>query len=149
MKKLLYIFILLPIIFTSCGTSKIMMVDGVTNLSEYEYIVFGEGSNGSADLDEVLFIVRQEISRTRLKTISKYEANNLILLGHKVLTPNINITSQYWDGGQTYITVSFYDYDSGMLLAMIKSTGGLGFFVEHDQSIAIDEFCKKLHELLD
>lgn len=148
MKKLLYIFILLPIIFTSCGTSKIMMVDGVTNLSEYEYIVFGEGSNGSAALEEVLFTVRQEISRTRLKTISKYEANNLILLGHKVLTPNINITSQYWDGGQTYITVSFYDYDSGMLLAMIKSTG-IGLIVEHDQSIAVEEIRKKLHELLD
>ena len=92
--------------------------------------------------------MHQEISNTRLKPVSKYEAIDLILLDKKILTPRINITSQYWDGGQTYITVSFYDYDSGMLLAMVKSTG-IGLFVEHDQSIALEEIIKKLHELLD
>lgn len=148
MKKNLFIFLLLPFILSSCGTSKIMMADGITSLSDYEYVVFGDESNGSAALDELLFTVHQEISNTRLKPVSKYEAIDLILLDKKILTPRINITSQYWDGGQTYITVSFYDYDSGMLLAMVKSTG-IGLFVEHDQSIALEEIIKKLHELLD
>ena len=75
-------FIFSIILAASCGTSNAVYSYNA-NMSKYEYVVFGDESNGSAALDELLFTVHQEISNTRLKPVSKYEAIDLILLDFK------------------------------------------------------------------
>ena len=63
-----------------------------------------------------------------------------------ILTPNIHVTSEKWDGGHTYITVTFYDYSTNQSVAVIKSSG-IGMTVAHDQSIALSAIRKKLNKL--
>ena len=51
--------------------------------------------------------------------------------------------SEKWDGGHTYITVTFYDYNTNQSVAVIKSSG-IGMMVSHDQSIALSAIRKRL-----
>ena len=63
-----------------------------------------------------------------------------------ILTPNIHVTSEKWDGGHTYIVVTFYDYNTKQSIAVIKGSG-IGITVSHDQSIALSVIRKKLNKL--
>ena len=63
-----------------------------------------------------------------------------------ILSPNIHVTSEKWDGGHTYITVTFYDYNTNQSVAVIKSSG-IGMTISHDQNIALNAIRKKINEL--
>lgn len=52
------------------------------------------------------------------------------------LTPNIHVTSEKWDGGHTYITVTFYDHGTNQSIAVVKSSG-IGMSISQDQNIAL------------
>ena len=63
-----------------------------------------------------------------------------------ILSPNIHVTSEKWDGGHTYITVTFYDYNTNQSIAVIKSSC-IVLTVSHDVSIALIELSKKIIKL--
>lgn len=130
---------------TSCATSKAVFATGV-NMSKYEYVVFGDKSNGDRELDDVVMLVQNEISNTKLTVVSSTNALKLIADGKYVLSPSINVTSEKWDGGHTYITINFHDFDTNQSVAVIKSSG-IGLTVSHDQSIALKSISQKLQEI--
>ena len=133
------------ITISSCATSKAIFATGV-NVDKYEYVVFGDKSTGDRELDDVVMMVQNEISNTKLTVISSTEAIRLIANGKCVLSPNINVTSEKWDGGHTYITINFHDFDTNQSIAVIKSSG-IGLTVSHDQNIALKSISQKLQEV--
>ena len=147
MKTIYYIIISLVAIFTisSCATSNstTTLMNGIS-LNQYQYVVFGTENNGDAELDDILLLVQNEIS-TKLTVVSPSEANSLILRGISVLTPRINAKSEKWEGGHTYITISFYDFEKNVCVAVVKSSG-IGLSISHDQSLALSAIQKELNK---
>ena len=94
----------LAITISSFATSKVVLATGV-NVDKYDYVVFGDKSTGDRELDDVVMMVKNEISNTKLTVISSTEAIRLIANGKYVLSPYINIKSETWGGGHTYITI--------------------------------------------
>ena len=72
--------------------------------------------------------------------ISKYK---YVIFGKET---SIHVTSEKWDGGHTYITVTFYDYNTNQSVAVIKSSG-IGMTISHDQNIALNAIRKKINKL--
>lgn len=93
--------------FTSCSSSANLVVSNGVELSNYKYVCFGNEHTGDRELDDLMMMVQNEISNTRLQTISLSYAPSDYL--YKTLSPNIHITTEKWDGGHTYITITFYD----------------------------------------
>ena len=128
MKK--FIYLMAPIMvsclslsFVSCATSKSSTtLSKGASLSDYKYIVFGNANEGDADMADVLLMVQNELSG-KLKALSREEAQPLIEQGVKVLSPTINVKSEKWDDGQTFITINFHDYVTHQLVAVVKSGG--------------------------
>ncbi len=73
------------------------------------------------------------------------EGLELIKQGHSVLSPNISAKSEKWDGGHTFITVTLYDYDTGQMLAVLKSSG-IGMSFSEDQRLALSSIKKELYK---
>lgn len=46
----------------------------------------------------------------------------------------------------TYITITFYDYDTGQSIAVLKSSG-IGLSIPQDQNIALRAIRKKLKKV--
>ena len=101
---------------------------------------------GDRDLDDIVMIVQNYISSTNLKVISSIDKNKVLECSDSILTPSIHVTSEKWDGGHTYITVTFYDYSSNQYIAVVKSSG-IGMTVGHDQNIALKAIKKELKKL--
>lgn len=129
---------------SSCASSRIIVANSNTiDLSNYEYVVFGEESDGDRELDDIVLLVQNEITSTKLKTVSATEGQRLINQGKFVLTPHINVKTEKWDGGHTYITISFYDLGTNQNIAVIKGSG-IGLTISQDQNIALKAIRKKL-----
>lgn len=135
----------LAITTSSCATSKAVFATGV-NVDKYEYVVFGDKSTGDKELDDVVMMVQNKISNTKLTVISTTEAIKLIANGKHVLSPSINVSSEKWDGGHTYITITFYDLYTNQSVVVVKSSG-IGMTVSHDQNIALKSISRKLQEV--
>lgn len=130
--------------FLSCATSKAVISNSV-ELLEYKYVVFGEKSTGDRELDDIVLQVQNEISNN-LKVVSSQEGLKLIQEGFSVLTPNIHVTTEKWEGGHTYISINFYDYNTNQSVVVVKSSG-IGLTIQHDQKIALKAISKKLSEV--
>lgn len=146
MKYLLSIAILIlsfasSAILTSCSSSANLVVSNGANISKYKYVSFGKEQTGDRELDDVMMLVQNEISNTRLQPISLAYAPD-DYLGY-TLTPNIHVTSEKWDGGHTYITITFYDLLTDQSVAVIKSSG-IGLSISQDQKLALGAVRKKL-----
>lgn len=138
-----YILLIINImVLSSCSTSRAVLSNSF-NLESYDYVAFGDESTGDRSLDDMILLVQNEITNTRLKSVNGDEASVLLLGGKKVLTPNIHVESQYWDGGHTFITVTFYDYSTHQQVLVLKSSG-IGLTVPHDQKIALKAITKKI-----
>ena len=133
------------IILQACSTSKAVISHGI-NLAKYSYVVFGKESTGDRELDDIVIAVQNEIADTKLQVISEQDGLAKIALGESVLSPNIHVSTEKWDGGHTYITITFYDYDTNQSIIVIKSSG-IGLTISHDQNIAISAIRKKLKEV--
>ena len=146
MRRIIYFTILIGLLglFSACSSSKLVVSNSI-DVNQYEYVVFGSESTGDSDLDDIMMLVTNEITNTRLKSLSKWDVSNLPTVA-KILSPRINIRTQYWDGGHTYITISFYDYYTNEQVAVIKSSG-IGLSISHDQSLALNAIRKKLQEV--
>lgn len=147
MKRILY-FPLLLIITTlvSCASSKsTTTVSNGTDLSKYKYIVFGKEDDGDAELADILMMVQNELSG-KLTVVSDAKAVQLIAQGEPVLSPRINVKSEKWDGGHTYISISFYDAEINQSVAVVKSSG-IGLSISQDQKLAFKAIKKELDKV--
>lgn len=127
----------------ACGTQSATttIADGVS-VFNYKHIAFGSKSEGSAELSDIILSVENELSR-RFNVVDEYEANNLLSMGTHVLTPSIDVTSEKWSGGRTYIIISLKDLKSGKIVAVVKSSG-IGMSIEEDQKRALNAIKKEL-----
>lgn len=121
--------------FYSCATTSNFVVSNGVDLSKYKYVCFGNNQSGDRGLDDLILMVENEISNTRLQTI--FIENPPIDYLYKTLSPNIHISSELWEGGHTYITITFYDYSNHRSVAVVKSSG-IGLTVEHDKQLALN-----------
>ena len=142
---LLVFLVLQFILFNSCSSSNAVVSHG-SDLSKYKYVVFGKESTGDRELDDMIMFIQNEIAN-RLQVISAQKGLELLNLGELILSPNINVKSEKWDGGHTYITINFHDYDTNQSIAVIKSSG-IGLTVSHDQKIALNAIRRKLDKIL-
>lgn len=148
MKKYVSYFMLIAIVsvFVSCASSKsTTTVLSGTDISKYKYVVFGTGDAGDAELADMLMMVQNEISE-KLQVVSAEKAKTLIAFGEKVASPKINVKTEKWDGGHTYISISFYDYDTNQSIAVIKSSG-IGWSISQDQKLAYKAIKKELDKV--
>jgi hypothetical protein len=146
--KNLYLLVFLVsqfILFNSCSSSNAVVSHG-SDLSKYKYVVFGKESTGDRELDDMIMLIQNEIAN-RFQVVSAQKGLELLNLGELILSPNINVKSEKWDGGHTYITINFHDYDTSQSIAVIKSSG-IGLTISHDQKIALNAIRKKLDKIL-
>lgn len=137
--------VIISLIMASCASSKVILSNNV-NIDKYKYIIFGTKTTGDRELDDVMMAVQNHISSTNLIVLSSTNRLNTLECSDCILTPNIHVTSEKWDGGHTYITVSFYDYNSNQCVAVVKSSG-IGITVSQDQNIALEAIKKELDKL--
>lgn len=104
--------------------------------------MFGSENDGDAELADILMMVTNDISEI-LQVVSPEKARTLIRQGEYVLSPSINVKTEKWTGGHTYISISFYDYDTNQNVAVFKSSG-IGFSISHDQKLAYKAIKEKL-----
>ena len=145
MKKLINILSVFVIHLTlvACASSQSATTIAKGNdISKYKYVVFGSGDEGDAELADILMMVQNDISE-KLQVVSSEKARSLIYQGEKVLSPRINVKTEKWDGGHTYISISFYDYDTNQSVAVVKSSG-IGMTISHDQKLAYKALKKEL-----
>lgn len=146
--KNLYLLVFLVsqfILFNSCSSSNAVVSHG-SDLSKYKYVVFGKESTGDRELDDMIMLIQNEIAN-RFQVVSAQKGLELLNLGELILSPNINVKSEKWDGGHTYITINFHDYDTSQSIAVIKSSG-IGLTISHDQKIALNAIRRKLDKIL-
>lgn len=144
MKNLPYIFVaIISLLVVSCASSKgsTTLANG-SDISKYKYVVFNSDGEGAAELADIIMKVQNDISE-KLQVVSSEKALALIFQGESVLSPRINVKTETWDGGHTYITISFYDFDTNQSVAVIKSSG-IGLSISQDQELAYKAIKKEL-----
>lgn len=147
MKFVKYIIpiIIIMIVMASCASSKTVLSSNV-DINQYKYVIFGNESSGDRELDDVSMAVQNHIASTDLIVLPSSNSINKVECFDCILTPHIHITTEKWDGGHTYITITFYDYVSGQRIAVVKSSG-IGLTVSHDQDIALSAIKEELDKL--
>ena len=139
-----FIYIIFTILVCNSCASSNAIVSHDTDLSKYRYVVFGNASNGDWELDDMLMLVENEIAK-KFQVISAERGMELLNIGVAVLSPSINVKTEKWDGGHTYIAINFYDYRTNLSVAIINSSG-IGFSIAHDKKIALNAIRKKLNK---
>ena len=140
-KQIIPIAIIITLM-TSCASSRIVLSSNA-DVSKYKYVIFGSESSGDRELDDIIMAVQNQIAETNLKVLSTSNISKVLECSDSILTPNIHVTSEKWDGGHTYITVTFYDYNNNQRIAVVKSSG-IGMTVNHDQNIALNAIKKNI-----
>ena len=147
MKRVQYFaFFLIVIAFVSCVSSKgTTTLSNGTDITKYKYILFGKENDGDEELADILLMVQNELSE-KLTVVSDARAIQLIAQGEYVLSPQINVKTEKWGGGHTYISISFYDADTNQNVAVVKSSG-IGLSISHDQQLAFKAIKKELDKV--
>lgn len=147
MKRLSFILIaFVSLLFISCASSKSTTTIAKGNdISNYKYVVFGSEDEGDAELADILMMVQNDISE-KLQVISPEKARYLIHQGERILSPRINVKTEKWNGGHTYISISFYDYDTNQSVVVVKSSG-IGWSISQDQKLAYKAIKKELDKI--
>lgn len=132
-------------VIQACSTSRVV-ISHDTDPSKYSYVVFWEKLTGDRELDDMIMAVQNQIAATKLTVVSKQEGLTKTILGESVLSPSIHISTEKWDGGHTYITITFWDYNTNQRIIVIKSSG-IGLSISQDQNIALGAIQKKLNKI--
>lgn len=146
-KYILGFITILSLTLVSCASSQstTTVSDGI-NITDYKHVVYGDDDkDGAAELTDILLLVQNELSG-KMSVVSATEAMRLIDAGEKVISPRINVKSEKWDGGHTYITISFYDFKTNQLVAVVKSSG-IGLSIAQDQKLALSAIKKELNKV--
>lgn len=122
--------IAITVVIQACSTSKAVVSHNI-DLSKYSYVVFGKETSGDRELDDIIMTVQNEIAATKLAVVSAQDGLAKIAIGEFVLSPNIHVSTEKWDGGHTYITITFYDYDTRQSVVILKSSG-IGLSISQD-----------------
>ena len=147
MKKFISYFIVMAVVsvLSSCASSKsTSTVLNGTDFSKYKYVVLATSGDGDAELEDIVMMVQNEISE-KLHVVSAEKATLLLSIGEKVVSPKINVKTEKWEGGQTYISVNFYDYETNQSIAVVKSSG-IGWTISQDQELAYKAIKKELNK---
>ena len=91
-------------------------------------------------------IVSNEIA-AKLVAISDSEVPNKLRQGYKVISPQINVKTERFDGGHTYITITFRDYVTSKTVAIVRSSG-IGWSISQDQKMALKAIRRELDKVL-
>lgn len=147
MKRVQYFALFLIVIaFVSCVSSKgTTTLSNGTDITKYKYILFGKENDGDEELADILLMVQNELSE-KLTVVSDAKAIQLIAQGEYVLSPRINVKTEKWGGGHTYISISFFDADTNQNVAVVKSSG-IGLSISHDQQLAFKAIKKELDKV--
>ena len=137
--------IAITVVIQACSTSKAVVSHNI-DLSKYSYVVFGKETSGDRELDDIIMTVQNESAATKLAVVSAQDGLAKIAIGEFVLSPNIHVSTEKWDGGHTYITITFYDYDTRQSVVILKSSG-IGLSISQDQNIALRAIRKKLKKV--
>lgn len=137
--------IAITVVIQACSTSKAVVSHNI-DLSKYSYVVFGKETSGDRELDDIIMTVQNEIAATKLAVVSAQDGLAKIAIGEFVLSPNIHVSTEKWDGGHTYITITFYDYDTRQSVVILKSSG-IGLSISQDQNIVLRAIRKKLKKV--
>lgn len=137
--------IAITVVIQACSTSKAVVSHNI-DLSKYSYVVFGKETSGDRELDDIIMTVQNEIAATKLAVVSAQDGLAKIAIGEFVLSPNIHVSTEKWDGGHIYITITFYDYDTRQSVVILKSSG-IGLSISQDQNIALRAIRKKLKKV--
>ena len=143
--KLIISIAIVFVLMTSCGSGKIVLSHD-TNIDKYKYVIFGDEVSGDNELDDILMEVRNLIANCNLKILSASDAFEISQCSGSILSPNIHISTEKWEGGHTYITVKFVDYETEQSIAIVKSSG-IGLSISQDQNIALKAMKKELKKL--
>ena len=141
----IFIFIILTFALLSSCASSNYVTSNSADITKYKYVVFGKEETGDTELADIVLLVQNEIAN-KFIVISAQKGLELLNNGEFILTPSIKVKSEKWDGGHTYITINFYDYETNQSIAVIKSSG-IGLTVSHDQKIALNAIRKKLNTI--
>ena len=133
---------IITILMVSCASSKIVLSNSV-DISKYKYVIFGKATAGDRELDDIVMSVQNQIAATHL---SEANTSKISECADSILTPNIHVTTEKWDGGHTYIIVTLYDYTTNQSIAVIKSSG-IGMTIKNDQNIALAAIGKEINKL--
>ena len=147
MKRVQYFALFLIVTaFVSCVSSKgTTTLSNGTDITKYKYILFGKENDGDEELADILLMVQNELSE-KLTVVSDAKAIQLIAQGEYVLSPRINVKTEKWGGGHTYISISFFDADTNQNVAVVKSSG-IGLSISHDQQLAFKAIKKELDKV--
>ncbi|MBO7125107.1 MAG: hypothetical protein J6T70_16980 [Bacteroidales bacterium] len=145
MKRLFHTFIVVLTLFIiSCSSANFVSSNG-DDISKYKYIVFGKENDGDAELEDIIMQVQNELA-SKFTVISPNSANKILDQGAHILSPRINVKSEKWDGGHTYITIVFHDYHTNQSIAVLKSSG-IGMSVSQDQKRAFSAIKREIDKL--
>lgn len=146
MNRIFLLILTLSLLIVSCSSSKsVTTIAKGNDISMYKYVVYGSEDEGDAELADILMMVQNDISE-KLHVVSPEKARSLIYQGEKVLSPRINVKTEKWGGGHTYISISFFDYDTNQSVAVVKSSG-IGLSISQDQRLAYKAIKKELDKL--
>jgi hypothetical protein len=101
--------------------------------------------DSDAELSDILLKVSNALSE-KFIVVQSPQAISLAASGEKIISPRINVKTEEWDGGHTYITIVFCDYETGQDIAVMKSSG-IGMTISHDQELAISAIKKELNKV--
>ena len=134
------------IILQSCvSSSSTTTVARGVYLSNYSHVVLGNDNDGDAELNDIMMMVENVLAQ-RYITTTPSQARDLISQGVFVLSPSINVKTEKWEGGHTFITITFYDYGTSQRIAVVKSSG-IGLSISQDQQLALKGIKKELDKL--
>ena len=141
--KILGVLLLVMPLLQSCATSNATttLSNGV-DITKYHYVVFGEKDNGDAELNDIILEIQNELC-FYLKEVNGSGALEVLDRGELVLSPQISVKTEKWDGGYTYMTISFYDFSTNKLVAVVKSKGR-GLTIHEDQKLSMKALKKEL-----
>lgn len=132
------------LLFTSCASTHNSVISNGMNLADYKYAVLGTDS-GDAELADILVMVENDLAQ-KINIVSEAKAFELASTGHKILRPMISVKSEKWDGGHTYISIIFRDYETNQSVAVIKSSG-IGASISQDQKLAYQAIKKEIDKV--
>ena len=135
---------IITILMVSCASSKIVLSNSV-DISKYKYVIFVKETAGDRELDDIVMSVQNQIAATNLTVLSEANTSKISECADSILTPNIHVTTEKWDGGHTYIIVTLYDYTTNQSIAVIKSSG-IGMTIKNDQNIALAAIGKEINK---
>ena len=131
-KQIIPIVIIITLM-TSCASSKIVLSSNA-DVSKYKYVIFGSESSGDRELDDIVMAVQNQIAETNLKVLSASDILKVLECSDSILTPNIHVTSEKWDGGYTYI---IYHSNAIMVSCRSFSDGGYTYIIYHSNILRL------------